>query len=87
VRQSLDAALGDLFLLGAGVELAGLAVVLFLREDPLHATHRTREPQEMLVAEAEAGASGGLSPEGSAAEGGLEPVITCTPDDDAAGLP
>ncbi len=84
VRQSLDSALGDLFLLGAGVALAGLVVVLFLREDPLRKTHLTREQQELLMAEAEAGATGGLTPEGSAAEGGQEPVISCAPEEDAS---
>ena len=85
VRVSLGAAISDLFLLGAGVGVIGLIVVLFLREDPLRKTHLTLEQQEMLFAEAESGATGGFSPEGSAAEGGQEPVITCGPEPEPEG--
>jgi EmrB/QacA subfamily drug resistance transporter len=39
VRLSLSTAISDLFLISAVVGLAGLIVVLFLREDPLRRTH------------------------------------------------
>ena len=84
VRQSLASAIDGLFLLAMFVGLAGLVVVLFLREDPLRQTHFTAEQQEMLVAEAESAAAGGFSPEGSSAEWGEEPVISCGPEEEAA---
>jgi EmrB/QacA subfamily drug resistance transporter len=40
VRLSLQFAIHDIFLLATAVGLAGLVVVLFLREDPLRRTHR-----------------------------------------------
>ena len=61
--------------------------MLFLREDPLRTTHLTVEQQEMLVAEAEAGATGGFSPEGSAGEGGQEPVISYGQEDETRPEP
>jgi MFS family permease len=76
VRLSLDAAISDLFLIATVVGVLGLIVVLFLREDPLRKTHLTFEQEEMLAAEAEAGATGGFTPEGSVAEDGQEPVIS-----------
>jgi EmrB/QacA subfamily drug resistance transporter len=39
VRQSLDTAISDLFVLATIVGLVGLVVVLFLREEPLRRTH------------------------------------------------
>jgi len=39
VRQSLDTAISDLFLLAALVGVVAFVVVLFLREDPLRRTH------------------------------------------------
>jgi hypothetical protein len=39
VRLSLSTAISDLFLISAIVGVAGLVVVLFLREDPLRRTH------------------------------------------------
>jgi EmrB/QacA subfamily drug resistance transporter len=80
VRHSLDTAISDLFLLAAIVGVVGLVVVLFLREEPLRKTHLSLEQQEMLLAEAESGATGGFSPEGNAAEGGQEPAITSGPE-------
>jgi EmrB/QacA subfamily drug resistance transporter len=80
VRLSLSTAISDLFLIAAGVGVIALVVVLFLREDPLRKTHMTLVQQEMLFAEAESGATGGWTPEGSAAEGGQEPVISCGPE-------
>jgi len=82
VRLSLSTAISDLFLLSAIVGLIGLVVVLFLREDPLRRTHLTVEQEELLMAEGEAAAAGGFTPEGSAAEGGQEPVISRGPEDD-----
>ncbi len=76
VRQSLASAIDGLFLLAAIIGAVGLIVVLFLREDRLRTTHLTVEQQEMMAAEAESGATGGFSPEGSAGEGGQEPVIS-----------
>jgi EmrB/QacA subfamily drug resistance transporter len=72
VRQSLAAAIDNLFLLGMIIGLVGLAVVLFLPEIPLRKTHLTVEQEELLVAEAEAGFGGMLSPEGAAAEAGQD---------------
>jgi EmrB/QacA subfamily drug resistance transporter len=83
VRLSLSTAIGDLFLLAAVVGVAGLVVVLFLREDPLRDTHMTVAEAELLAAEAEAGAAGGQTPQGSAAEGGQEPFITGRSEPDA----
>jgi MFS family permease len=80
VRLSLDRAISDLFLISAFVGLIGLVVVFFLREDPLRTTHLTFEQEEMLMAEGEATAAGGFTPEGSCAEGGQEPVISCGPE-------
>jgi EmrB/QacA subfamily drug resistance transporter len=84
VRQSLASAIDGLFLLGMVVALVGLVVVLFLREDPLRKTHLTVEQQEMMMAEAEAGAAGGFSPEGSSTEDGGDPVITYGREDEPA---
>jgi hypothetical protein len=39
ISLSLSTAISDLFLISAVVGLAGLVVVLFLREDPLRRTH------------------------------------------------
>ena len=39
VRLSLSTAISDLFLISAIVGIAGLAVVVFLREDPLWRTY------------------------------------------------
>jgi MFS family permease len=83
VRLSLDTALSDLFLISAIIALIGLVVVLFLREDPLRKTHLTFEQEEMLMAEGEAGATGGFTPEGSCAEDGQEPAISCEPETEA----
>ena len=44
VRLSLSTAISDLFLISAVVGLAGLAVVVFLREDPLRRTYEL-DPQ------------------------------------------
>jgi len=44
VRQSLDTAISDLFLISAIVGVIGLVVVLFLREEPLRRTHEI-DPQ------------------------------------------
>ena len=90
VRQSLDAAMSSVFLIGALVSVAGLVAVLVLREDPLRRTHLTLEQEEMLLADAGAEVAGGLTPEGSAAEGGLEPPASCgyggvTAEDRASG--
>ena len=85
VRHSLDSAISDLFFLAAIIGVGGLAVVLFLREEPLRKTHLSLEQQEMLFAEAESGARGGLTPEGNAAEGGQEPVISCGPEPEPEG--
>ncbi len=82
VRLSLSTAISDLFLLSAIVGLIGLVVVLFLREDALRRTHLTVEQEELLMAEGEAVATGGFTPEGSAAEGGQEPVISRGSGDD-----
>ena len=82
VRLSLSTAISDLFLIASVVGVVALVVVLFLREDPLRKTHMTIAQQEMLFAEAESGATGGWTPEGSAAEGGQEPVISCGPEAD-----
>ncbi len=79
VRLSLDTAIGDLFLISAIVGVAGLVVVFFLREDPLRKTHLTFEQEEMLVAEGEACATGGFTPEGSSG-GEPEPPISCGPE-------
>ena len=79
VRLSLGVAISDLFVLAAILAAVGLVVVLFLREDPLRDTHMTVEEAELLAAEAEAGATGGQTPQGSAAEGGQEPYITGRP--------
>ncbi|MEI6726930.1 MAG: MDR family MFS transporter [Actinomycetes bacterium] len=87
VRVSLSAAISDLFLIASVVGVIALVVVLFLREDPLRKTHMTLEQTEMLFAEAEAGATGGFSPEGAAAEGGQEPEITCGPEAEAEPEP
>ena len=57
--------------------------MLFLREDPLRKTHLTFEQEEMLMAEGEAGATGGFTPEGSSAEDGQEPIISCEPEAEA----
>jgi EmrB/QacA subfamily drug resistance transporter len=84
VRQSLASAIGGLFLLAMIVAIVGLVVVLFLREDPLRKTHLTLEQEEMLAAEAEAGAAGGLAPEGSAWEAGREPAIGYKPEEEPA---
>lgn len=81
VRQSLAAAIDNLFILAMLIGLVGLVVVLFLREDPLRQTHLTAEQQEMLVAEAESGAAGGFSPEGSGSEDGSEPLISSQPEE------
>ena len=83
VRLSLSTAISDLFLIASAVGVVALLVVLFLREDPLRKTHMTIEQQEMLFAEAESGATGGWTPEGSAAEGGQDPVISCGPEAEA----
>jgi EmrB/QacA subfamily drug resistance transporter len=80
VRVSLSSAISELFLLAAVLGAVGFFVVLFLREAPLRRTHMTVEEGELLAAEAEAGASGGETPQGSAAEGGQEPYITCQPE-------
>ena len=85
VRQSLSTAVVDLFLLATIVGVIGLIVVLFLREDPLRRTHMTLQEAELLAAEAEAGATGGQTPQGSGAEGGQEPFITGRPEPDAEG--
>ena len=82
VRQSLASAIDGLFLLAMVIGLVGLVVVLFLREDPLRRTHLTVEQEEMLVAEAESGATGGFSPEGSAWEGEQAPAITAGPEEE-----
>ena len=74
VRQSLDTAISDLFLISAIVGVIGLFVVLFLREDPLRRTHMTVQEAELLASEAEAGATGGETPAGSTAEAQTEPV-------------
>lgn len=79
VRLSLDTAIGDLFLISAIVGVVGLVVVFFLREDPLRKTHLTFEQEEMLMAEGEAGATGGFTPEGSSG-GGPEPAISSGPE-------
>ena len=87
VRQSLSSAIASLFLLSAVVGALGLVVVLFLREDRLRTTHLTVEQQELLVAEAEAGATGGFSPEGSSGEGGQEPIISYGQEDETRPEP
>ena len=87
VRQSLASAIDGLFLLAAIIGLVGLVVVLFLREDRLRTTHLTIEQQEMMAAEAESGAAGGFSPEGSAAESGQEPVISYALEDETEPEP
>ena len=46
VRESLAAAIADIFLLAAIVGLVGFVVVLFLREDPLRTTHQLEEGDE-----------------------------------------
>ncbi len=76
VRQSLASAIDGLFLLAAVIGVVGLVVVLFLREDPLRKTHYTVEQREMLLAETEAGVTGGFSPEGSGVEDGSDPYIS-----------
>jgi len=83
VRQSLASAIDGLFIVAMFIALVGLVVVLFLREDRLRKTHLTVEQQEMMMAEAEAGAAGGFSPEGSSTEDGSEPVISYGRDDEA----
>ena len=83
VRQSLASAINGLFIVAMFIALVGLVVVLFLREDRLRKTHLTVEQQEMMMAEAEAGAAGGFSPEGSSTEDGSEPVISYGRDDEA----
>jgi EmrB/QacA subfamily drug resistance transporter len=85
VRVSLASAISELFLLAAILAAVGFFVVLFLKEVPLRRTHMTIEESELLVAEAEAGASGGETPQGSAAEGGQAPYITGLPEPDAEG--
>ena len=86
VRQSLSTAVVDLFLLATIVAVVGLVVVLFLNEVPLRRTHMTLEEAELLAAEAEAGATGGQTPQGSGAEGGQAPFITGRPPEpDAEG--
>jgi EmrB/QacA subfamily drug resistance transporter len=82
VRTSLSTAIDHLFLLAMIIGLVGLVVVLFLREDPLRQTHMTLEQEEMLFAEAESGAAGGFSPEGSAWDADQEPSITYGHGDD-----
>ena len=82
VRQSLAAAISELFLLATVVGVVGLVVVLFLREDPLRRTHMTFAEAELLAAEAEAGATGGETPFGAAAAGGQAPTTTDQPDPD-----
>jgi hypothetical protein len=83
VRQSLASAIAGLFIVAMAVALVGLVVVLFLREDRLRKTHLTVEQQEMMMAEAESGAAGGFSPEGSSTEDGSEPVISYGREDEA----
>jgi EmrB/QacA subfamily drug resistance transporter len=85
VRLSLATAIGDLFLLAAVVGVVGLVVVFFLREERLRDTHMTVEEAELLAAEAEAGATGGLSPQGGGAEGGQQPYITGRAEPDSEG--
>jgi len=82
VRHSLATAIDNLFLLGMIIGLVGLVVVLFLREDPLRKTHLTVEQEEMLVAEAESGAAGGFSPEGSAWDADQQPTIGYGPEEE-----
>ena len=89
VRQSLASAIDGLFIVAMAIALVGLVVVLFLREDRLRKTHLTVEQQEMMMAEAESGATGGFSPEGSSTEDGSEPAIAYgredEPDPEPAG--
>ena len=85
VRLSLASAISDLFVLAALLGVVGFFVVLFLKEDPLRRTHMTVEEGELLIAEAEAGASGGETPQGAAGEGGLTPYITGRPEPDTEG--
>ena len=82
VRLSLSTAISDLFLISAVVGLAGLVVVLFLREDPLRRTHAIDPdsgeedseagPAQGAGAESRTGAESGTGP-GSGIESGLEP--------------
>ena len=87
VRLSLDSAIGELFLIASVIGVIGLIVVLFLREDPLRTSHLTFEQEEMLAAEAEAGATGGFTPEGSVGDGGQDPAICCGPDEESQPSP
>jgi hypothetical protein len=43
VRHSLESALGDIFLVITVLSLAGLVMVLFLKEVPLRRTHLEEE--------------------------------------------
>jgi EmrB/QacA subfamily drug resistance transporter len=52
VRQSLQMAISDIFVLAAIVGVAGLIVVLFLREDPLRRTHAMDPESGELESEA-----------------------------------
>ena len=71
VRLSLSSAISDLFLISAVVGLAGLVVVLFLREDPLRRTHALDPdsgeedseagPAQGVGAEPELGSEAGMS--------------------------
>jgi EmrB/QacA subfamily drug resistance transporter len=61
VRQSLQMAISDIFVLAAIVGVAGLIVVLFLREDPLRRTH-AMDPESGEL-ESEAGPEAEACPE------------------------
>jgi hypothetical protein len=71
VRHALSTSITSLFVLGVVLMIAGLVVVLFLKEVPLHSTHMLTEPKsaedassaaapgvaEPLLASADEGAS------------------------------
>ena len=78
VRLSLSSAISDLFLLSVVVGVAGLAVVLFLREDPLRRTYEIDPESGEEVSEA------GLDAEPEAVPDAVAAAVETAPESDAA---
>ncbi len=74
VRHALSTSITSLFMLGVVPMIAGLLVVLFLKEVPLRHAHMTLPEAELLASGAEGPAAGGQTPAGSAAQGGQSPA-------------